>query len=210
VHCFQKKNYIHSDLIWKVIKMEWEAHDENIIFLYRGTKDRNQDGYIWRDENDTIKPHSLSFGLSLFGGILHDKTATVYSYATKQTVLDFYAIPLHKIQFLKHTKPFLEITDFPDFPTTNPNDIFFIPPVPTILELAGMGELFHPRSKVHIPHDVRESRDYFVSGILSCTYSRLPKFLVVANDSDLLSILGFIKSAIPLKDNRTSILPQRK
>jgi len=92
----------------------------------------------------------------------------------KKNITDFYAIRCLKTQFLTHTNPESVISETHHIFRT----VFFIPPVPTLLELAGMGEFFHGRSKVFLP-ERDNSQEKFVSGIVHCPFSRLPSFLVV-------------------------------
>jgi hypothetical protein len=123
------------------------------------------------DENRCL-PHSLSFGSGLFSGILHDKTATPYNYFNKSKVKYAYAIKLNKKDFFcGATKAF------------DPQRLFFLPPLPTIVQLAGIGEFFHPRTKVYIEPSLQTSTELFVSGILNCSAARLPEFLLTDRES---------------------------
>jgi len=174
------------------------------FFLYRGSKNMMDDAPFWMDSGTIHKPHSLSFGLSLFGGILHDKTATVYSHITKKNITDFYAIRCLKTQFLTHTNPESVISETHHIFRT----VFFIPPVPTLLELAGMGEFFHGRSKVFLP-ERDNSQEKFVSGIVHCPFSRLPSFLVVSSENYLFPLLQLIRNATHIQiTEKTELYPK--
>lgn len=121
--------------------------------LYRATTDSTKDSTVWVDG----RPHSLSFGLSLLSGIRFDRSATCYNYAQKERYRDLYAVRLPLRACLEG------------------DGIFFIPPIPPLLQLASIGEMFHPRTKLNAPpgFDVRS----FVSGILQCPAARVPDFL---------------------------------
>lgn len=141
--------------------------------------------------------HSMSFGSSLFAGLLYDPTASVWTYWASQTVKNGYIIriPIDE-HLLRRMRKDLSATD----PSTAPKDLipedakdtapstdtrshwsdwFFIPPVPAILALAGSGELWHARSKCALPTSARDSTFSFVSGVLSCSYRRVPDFLLM-------------------------------
>ncbi len=116
---------------------------------------------------DDSVPHSLSFGPSLFAGAIHDKTATVYNYLIQGKYAQGYLIKLPKKEFFGGLG----------------SSLFFVPPLPAIVQLASIGELFHPRSKVFIEEAQMESREHFVSGILNCSNARIPTFLTTSNEA---------------------------
>jgi hypothetical protein len=172
VYCFRKRNYLNKELLLKCIVLEWEETTSDGYILYRGTNNLN-------DERPTILalngrqlvPHSLSFGSGLFSGILHDKTAVPYNYFIKSSRKYGYALKVKKKDFLNQSEENLS------------SRLFYIPPLPTIVQLASIGEYFHPRGKVYIDPSFRKSTELFVSGILNCTARRLPEFLLTDNDS---------------------------
>lgn len=99
---------------------------------------------------------------------MHDKTATVYNYLIQQKYAQGYLIKLPKKEFFSGVG----------------STLFFMPPLPAIVQLASIGELFHPRSKIFIQESQMESREHFLSGILSCSYARAPSFLITTKDAD--------------------------
>jgi hypothetical protein len=83
-----------------------------------------------------------------------------------------YAIKLRKKDFLSQIEK--------DF---QPQQLFYLPPIPTIVQLASIGEFFHPRSKVYIDPHLRNSTELFIGGIMNCTARRLPDFLLTDFES---------------------------
>jgi hypothetical protein len=83
-----------------------------------------------------------------------------------------YAIKLKKKDFLSHSEKDFQL-----------QQLFYLPPIPTIVQLASIGEFFHPRSKVYIDPQLRNSSELFVSGLLNCTARRLPDFLLTDAES---------------------------
>jgi hypothetical protein len=66
------------------------------------------------------------------------------------------------------------------------DDLFFLPPLPFLIQTFSIGELFHPRTKFP-PMTVEtgdgeqsnaDLRRYFVSGLFRCSYASVPKFLI--------------------------------
>jgi len=163
VSCFMKNNFMNLELLQKIIDYEYDISIENCICLYRATTNIQADSTI-RDNQQ----HSLSFSLSLFSGVLHDKTATVYT--------KLFCIPDTTLYSIK-----LNLSDFID-KNSSSNKTFFIPPIPCIIQLSGIGEFFHCRTKVIFSEEELESKDQFISGIFNCSYSRVPYFLTTSNN----------------------------
>eukprot|EP01126_Amoeba_proteus_P023784 TRINITY_DN2389_c0_g1_i39.p2 TRINITY_DN2389_c0_g1~~TRINITY_DN2389_c0_g1_i39.p2 ORF type:complete len:216 (-),score=43.98 TRINITY_DN2389_c0_g1_i39:826-1473(-) len=162
IHCLNKENYLSWDFLQKVIKMEWNSN--GAIFLYRGCENIQNDDPFKISETGEPRPHSLSFGSSLFSGLLHDRTATVYNYYKKQKKKNVYVLKLDLKHFFKTQ--------------ISPEKVFFFPPLPCLAQLYGIGELFHPRTKIFLTSWNRGKRDLFVSGILRCSYFNVPEFLL--------------------------------
>lgn len=134
--------------------------------------------------------HSMSLGSSLFAGLLYDPTAAVWTYWASDQVKHGFVlripIDLHLLRrlhqdFASRETPTPSLQGDASEALANPNwsDWFFIPPVPTLLALAGSGELWHARSKCAIPSSARNATFNFVSGMLSCSYRRVPNFLLM-------------------------------
>lgn len=134
--------------------------------------------------------HSMSLGCSLFAGLLYDPTAAVWTYWASDQVKHGFVlripIDLHLLSRIHRdfasmdTSTHIKRGDSTEM-LANPHwsDWFFIPPVPTLLALAGSGELWHARSKCSIPTSSRNATFNFVSGMLSCSYRRVPNFLLM-------------------------------
>lgn len=72
-------------------------------------------------------------------------------------------------------------------------EMIYQPPIHTLLELFSLGELFHPRSKVFITKEDRERRDLFISGILNCSYARVPSLLISSKPYQIESLFNYYK-----------------
>lgn len=116
------RNDNDAAIIKKAIDLECEKGKDS-IFLYRGIED-----YYCSDsiETSTGTPLSLSYGTSLFAGVLYDGGATAYHYIRNSNWGGYIlVIPKDEIR----------------------NSPFHIPSSSTIESLSGEGELFHARSK---------------------------------------------------------------
>eukprot|EP00029_Vermamoeba_vermiformis_P011072 TRINITY_DN5998_c0_g1_i1.p1 TRINITY_DN5998_c0_g1~~TRINITY_DN5998_c0_g1_i1.p1 ORF type:complete len:494 (+),score=76.06 TRINITY_DN5998_c0_g1_i1:113-1594(+) len=131
---FRKRGYINRELINRCIQLEMEPQQEDVCFLYRATNSIDEEGNTIKNALEQAVPHSLSFGPSIFAGAIHDKTATAYNYLIQQKYAQGYLIRLPQKEFFGGTA----------------SSLFFMPPLPAIVQLASIGELFHPRSKVCI------------------------------------------------------------
>lgn len=117
--------------IERPIQIDYKAHDSNQFVLYRGTN-RIDDDIHPKDES---KNRSISFGSSLFAGILCDASASAYFYINKEVGMDTnygYAVFIDKQLYADGVL----------------NNMFVIPPLITLLGLTGRGEFFHSRTKV--------------------------------------------------------------
>lgn len=68
-------------------------------------------------------------------GILYDRTSTPYNFIRKKRY-EGYVVQLEKSALLT------EASDISDW--------FYIPPLSTLAQIGGIGEMFHPRTKVFI------------------------------------------------------------
>jgi hypothetical protein len=120
------------------------------IILYRGLKNKIDD----RFEN-----RSLSFGLSLFGGLFADLGA-----CTAAFLVDGLDNP--------EENPVLSVYTF------NPQaqkELFYIPPLIPIASLFGYGELFHGRSKLSIEFGAPDNRRRGIQGFAQDHVRYFPK-----------------------------------
>jgi hypothetical protein len=92
------------------------------VILYRGAD-------FSKDSPERSGPNSLSFGMSLFAGVVNDGGATAYSYMRDEN-LDAYAVPV-------------------DLNKAN-SDLFYLPSLTALESLFGHGESFHARSKAYL------------------------------------------------------------
>jgi len=160
---FRKKDFLNEDLIWKVIQVEWEKGDTHCL-LVRAT--HGGDDIKKMNKQGEERPHSLSFGMSLFSGIMHDVTACPFSVMREQSC-GGYCLALSKEE-LRHSHSVV-------------SSLFYIPEMPCLLALHGIGEFFHPRTKVYIHEEDKNAREKFVSGSFSSSFRRLPSFLCTSN-----------------------------
>ena len=105
-----------KDFIRQAIQMECSKVATNSVLLSRASP---------RDSDS--KAMSLSFGTSLFAGIMNDNTATVW-YLVRNQKTTFYMIPV----------PIDQIE----------SSCFYVPRANTICQLFSQGETFHARTKV--------------------------------------------------------------
>lgn len=113
------------------IKIDYKAHDSNRFVLYRGTNRIDDDIHPKKE----LKNRSISFGSSLFAGILCDASASAYFYINKEIGMDSnygYAVLIDKQLYANGIL----------------NNMFVIPPLITLLGLTGRGEFFHSRTKL--------------------------------------------------------------
>lgn len=85
------------------------------------------------------------------------------------------------------TIPIKPISHFHEFP-------FHIPSLPTLLQLFGIGEVFHPRTKIYLSQTESERKDAFVSGLLNCSNYKVPEFLLMPEAQDAESVEDLFRS----------------
>lgn len=184
------KKETEDAIVANVMKLEYEARDQNKALLIRGTtfeefpvgltlpqkEDHGQvlktrrkvlagtavlkeerdlsvknhptiplEEAYWKNKN---MPYSISFGNSLFAGILRDHKASAYHYLAKRRTDHRsigYALLIDKEAYYLH----------------NNSNLFFIPPLAPLAAIMERGEYFHARSKAaiafkkHTEHEVR-------------------------------------------------------
>jgi hypothetical protein len=212
----------------------WPAEKDDVAFflLYRGTRSLRRDSPLLgaNDEEEAkgvayrysaaakmnpARAHSLSYGLGLFAGVMQDSSATPYNYMRKRA-MEAYALKIPRREFHddpppadtrgESTKPHL-------YRPSLARRLFFVPPLPAVVMLRGLGELFHPRGRVclHAPDQAQDrpgpeshaargecagrniaTRAHFVSGVLACSYAALPTFL--ATDARAVAAFPFFVS----------------
>lgn len=116
------------DLLKKSIESEYKADQENNFLLYRGTNTIEtstlKNWYIFTENQ------SLSFGASLFSGMIIDTSATAYRLMHRFEKA--YCLPINKKLYA--------IGELAK--------MFFIPELIDLASIYGDGEYFHPRSKM--------------------------------------------------------------
>lgn len=158
--------------IKQVVDLEYEAEQKNRALLFRGNTLKTQSMAI-NDEGREIKlmgstllfgdvtlikdaPYSISFGNSLFAGIVRDPGACVYSFLTQ--LLDEEIFPSSSVGYTL----FVDKKAYVEHSVSN---LFFIAPLQTLPALFATGEFFHSRSKVAVKD--KKIRYYRVKGLSS-------------------------------------------
>lgn len=138
-----------NNILAKVITLEYEARERNKALLLRGTS-FEEEFQIGITEEKILagttlpsgileSPYSISFGNSLFAGILLDPYACAYHYlvefaGSSRRPSVGYALFIDKKAYFEHQV----------------HNLFFIPPLASITSLSQRGEYFHPRAKAAI------------------------------------------------------------
>lgn len=112
----------------RIVAIEYQAHNSGQMILYRGSP-YVDDFYNFQHADG--KERSISFGSSVYGGTLIDKGACAFVHMASSLKLG-YAVFIDKKAYFND----------------NLKNMFFIPPIITLLSLVGKGEYFHPRTKV--------------------------------------------------------------
>jgi len=154
-------------ILYEILDFEKKYASKSIL-LYRGADfaqdstihDRKPDEYVAHGQY----PYSLSTNLSILSGFIADKGACSINFMT-----DF--IPGVKLIKLNNKIKYT-ITKFMFGSPSPENSLFFIPPIPSYLQLYCAGELWHPRTKIGYNFSntryLPDGEDY-VRG-LSCSY----------------------------------------
>ncbi len=160
------EGYANGGVVMKIINLEYEARMANKGLLLRGTtfekfgikgwidptqehlagtsiKKREKSLLKQYKEND-VWPYSISFGNSLFAGVIEDSTACVYNYLYAHVLAD-----KRKEAIFKSVGYALLINKKDSFETDN-DDLFFIFQMSSIVSLFAKGEFFHSRCKAAI------------------------------------------------------------
>lgn len=139
----------------QVISVEYKARELNKALLFRGTSEiqlyKNVDQEIFTTiigstinnksleaisknyKEDLDNGYSISFGNTLFAGIIKDWTACAYNY------------------FLNYSQSYILFINKRDYVEHQLSNLFLITPLAPIVALRSKGEWFHPRSKAAIP-----------------------------------------------------------
>lgn len=125
------RNEQDAQIIRNAVALECSKVAQESFLLYRGTDEAKEEPYC---KNDSNRPYSLSYGSSLFAGILYDGSAVAFRYARAQK--NAYVIPI----------PFNQLNHSP----------FFIPPTNTLCQISARGESFHARTKAWKGFDVKK------------------------------------------------------
>lgn len=119
-----------AQIIRNAVALECSKIAQESFLLYRGANLAKDEPYCSDDHNNA---YSLSYGSSLFAGILYDAGASAFRYARSED--NAYVIPV----------PFNKLNLSP----------FFIPTTNTLCQLSGYGESFHSRTKAWKNFDVK-------------------------------------------------------
>jgi hypothetical protein len=217
--------FSESHIIMEVIQEEMRPNETNdLFFAFRGSMDMSHESLTTLEHSisqqqygmelgsssnyqechsNPCKAHSMSFGSSLFAGMLYDPTASVWTYWASKKIKCGYMvqipIDLHLLE--RMNQDFLSSSSTTDASLDWTNDAglntlraeerletellpvsdwFFIPPLSSLLGLAGSGELWHARTKCSIGIEYRSHAFSFITGMLNCSYRRVPDFLMLA------------------------------
>jgi hypothetical protein len=118
------RNKKDAKILRNAVAMECSEVALKNIFLFRGSHFKKDKPYCSDKKQD---PYSLSFGTSLFSGVVYDGGATAFHYMRRD---DYEAFAV--------MVPINELARAP----------FFVPLASTVCQLFGQGEIFHGRSKV--------------------------------------------------------------
>ena len=162
-----------SDITSQIMSIEYEARKTNKALLFRGTSEIvqcvegerllllgstmreyliNQDLYA---RKDCGSPYSISFGNSLFAGLIHDYGACSYWYLNLYG--NGYSLFINKKDYMQHQCC----------------NLFYIAPLCAFAGLLGYGEWFHSRSKAAIAAK-KKNEQIYICGLFNCQ---------IANDS---------------------------
>lgn len=133
------KNLLNPTDMKRAIEIEYQAQPADKFVLYRGANVIDDEKDPQTSAEDAISKRlnrSISFGSTLLGGIFQDDGACAYCYMAENEAKPIrptgYALLINKKEYAHG-------------PLSN---MFYIPPITTILDLLGRGEFFHSRSKV--------------------------------------------------------------
>lgn len=127
----------------------------------------------YKEKNNA--PYSISFGTSLFAGIIHDPGACAYVFLSNcHAGVDYF----HK----KNTIPvgYGVLIDKKDYVQHQNGNLFYIPSLAVLPSLIAQGEWFHARAKAAIHKSKRE--DIYVKGVLHAPFWDPTGFIVVTRD----------------------------
>lgn len=128
-----RKNYLNPADMKKVVEIEYDAQNKNKFVLYRGSSDIDYQYVPSKLFKSEFGNRSISFGSTLLGGIFGDSGACAYCYMS-----DFSTSPVG----------YALLIDKKRYAEGDLSNMFYIPPLITLLDLLGKGEFFHSRSKV--------------------------------------------------------------
>ncbi|HBR70567.1 TPA: hypothetical protein DIC20_03375 [Candidatus Dependentiae bacterium] len=169
-------------LLNATLESEYSSEKNDDFNIYRAEKIFTLDDkkYILMPYKDK-RPHSLSFGVSLFAGFGGDRGATTFYLSKNRNICITLAIPKRD-----YHKDFVQ-----------DDNVIFIPPYNTIVELAGgVGELFHARSKLpNVEHD------YHISGICHKSNDAIEDLYVHKDDKE-----GILSKLSTLFKNKLTFL----
>lgn len=125
IKAINKQRKIDDQDIERAIAIEYNAYNTGQFPIYRGSN-------FVDDFHDPkfASNRSMSFGISLFSGCLYHKGSCPYVHMRDYKKYG-YVVFIDKKQYIHGPL----------------NNMFFIPPVTTLLSLIGLGDLFHVRTK---------------------------------------------------------------
>jgi hypothetical protein len=174
----------HDDVVSKIIALEYEARELNKALLIRGSsfemfqvkpglqpqkkklmgsslvkQDRSEGDDVsfeaaYGEKKNT--PYSISFGTSLFAGVLGDRTACAFNFLTDPTLV---SSGLDREEIMSHIPGYAILIDKKAYIEHHINNLFFIPPLAPIAAIFANGEYFHARTKAAVAKKEQGKRE---------------------------------------------------
>lgn len=139
----------------------------NKFFIYRGSKDLTEDAI---DITNPNRGYSVSYNMSILNGIINDDTSCTYIYMVTEENNNY----SYKTRYVL-TKHFYNINKSKDYPIDS--ELFFIPPLPPIIQLFSKGEMWHVRSKVGYD-GIKEDIQRFAGNYNKENINKFPNYLI--------------------------------
>lgn len=140
VRIFTGDQYLQQfrSVVLSCIDQEVAAQQQEAFLLYRGTCPMNGkiDSTVHYGSCNPVRPHEVCYGQSPLGSIFFDSRqngAAAICFMIKQPLA--YVVQINKRDYLVQGQS---------------SDFFFIPPLSTLVNLAGYGRSFHPRAKIYV------------------------------------------------------------
>jgi len=175
------------------------VNNDSVVTLYRGSSDLIENVVDKRNQN---RGYSVSYNLSILGGIFYDKTACTYNYMLGEYKLEDVNIPITKEQDNFNFKTRYRIKKHNYNDNSISGNLFFIPPLHPLIQLLSLGEYWHPRSKIFKNSEIKgiQAFNYFYDDYDSV--NKFPDYLISSYEKDEMEK----KYNLFMKQNRKEVL----